>query len=297
MALAAENGAESMRGASLVMFALLCLCACAGDVPTRLTAASDTLTVDGRRLVSLPFVATGSTGQPIAHPRLTFSTTSRIVHISRKNQVWCVTAGNATIIASYRDLNARVVVQCRPIRVFARIGYDEPLWVGAAPRPVLVQVQAVDSVGRPVENLRGTVSAAVRDDSVARIIGGRVYALSRGETRIDLEFAGVQNRGGGSIKVVERTVHETTRLVGGQWKSWRLAPGYYELRLDSLNDPHKPAGLELATYNANCARAPHDDGQHYFCILTARSSIIVRNPHSAGATREMFGELTAYRQP
>ena len=180
--------------------------------------------------------------------------------------------------------------------VFTRLGYDEPLWVGAPPRPLRVEVQAVDSTGRPVENLSGTVSASVRDDSVARIIGGRVYALSRGETRVDLEFEGVSDYGG-NIKVVERTVHETARLVGGQWKSWRIAPGYYELRLDSLNAPHKPAGLELAFYAANCAHAPRDEGQHYFCVLTTRSSIIVRNPHSPKATRELFGELTVYRQP
>ena len=284
------------RAGALATLALLNLGACARDVPTRLTTTSDTLTIDGRRPVPLPFVATGSAGRPIAHPPLTFSLNSRIVHVSRDNQVWCSWVGNTTVVARYHDLNAHVVVRCRPIRVFTRLGYDEPLWVGAPPRPLLVEVQAVDSTGRPVENLNGTVSASVRDDSVARIIGGRVYALSRGETRVDLEFKGVSDYGG-NIKVVDRAVHETARLVGGQWKTWRLAPGYYELRLDSLSDPRTPPGLELGTYNANCARAPRDDGQHYFCILTTRSSIIVRNPHPPKATRELFGELTVYRQP
>jgi hypothetical protein len=286
----------STRTTALATFALFFLGACARDVPTHLSVTSDTITVDGRRLVTLPFIATGRTGQPIANVPLTFSISSRILHLARDNQVWCPAAGDVTVTASYGDLKAKVVVLCRPIRVFARSGYDEPLWVGAPPRPFLVDVQRVDKTGRSVENLAGTVSASVHNDSIARIIGGRVYPLSRGETQVALEFDGVRS-GNGSIKVVERTVHEATSLVGGELKSWRVAPGYYELRLDSLGDPRKPPGLELTTYDANCAHAPRDNGQHYFCVLSARSSIIVRNPHPAGATRELFGELTAYRQP
>jgi hypothetical protein len=253
------------------------------------------VTVDGRRLVTLPFVATGRNGQPIANVPLTYSISSRILHLTHDNQVWCPGAGDVTVTASYGDLKAKVVVLCRPIRIFARSGYDEPLWVGAAPRPLLVEMQRVDRAGRGVENLTGTVSASVYNDSIARIIGGRVYPLSRGETQIVLGFDGM--RGNGNIKVVERTVHEATSLAGSEMKSWHVAPGYYELRLDSLSDPHKPAGLELTTYNANCAHAPRDNGQHYFCVLTAQSSIIVRNPRPADAARELFGELTAYRQP
>ncbi len=170
--------------------------------------------------------------------------------------------------------------------------FAEPLWVGQAPQPV--SVVAFDSTGRTGTLVGGTATARVRDDSVARIIGSRVYALSRGVTTVDLDFDGA--RGDAVIKVAERAIHDSLRLVGGQLRTWRLPPGYYEMRLDPRDQQSGP-GLELAAYRANCANAPRHDGQHYFCILKSGSSIIVQNTRAQGARSELRGELTVFRLP
>jgi hypothetical protein len=175
----------------------------------------------------------------------------------------------------------------------AGVDNDTPLWVGGPPRDVMVV--AFDSGNIPVHLPRGTATAEIRDDSVARIIGGRVYAVSAGRTGINLAFGGVE--GGASVKVVERVVHESLSLPGGALRSWRVQPGYYELRLDLPNANGKQSELVLAAYHANCAPAPRDDGQHYFCILKDDSSIIVRNPRATGGGSDRTGELTVFRMP
>jgi hypothetical protein len=171
--------------------------------------------------------------------------------------------------------------------------FDEPLWVGQAPLPV--SVVAFDSAGNTMTLLHDTATAGVRDDSVARIIGSRVYALSRGRTTVDLELGGVH--GDAEIRVADRAIHDSLRMVGGELRSWRLPPGYYEMRLDLPLGQQRGRGLELATYRANCANAPRHDGQHYFCVLKDGSSIIVQNVRSHGANSERSGELTVFRLP
>jgi hypothetical protein len=92
-------------------------------------------------------------------------------------------------------------------------------------------------------------------------------------------------------------VHDSLRLVGGELHSWRVSPGYYEMLLDVPGGTDRGAGLELGAYAANCAHAPHDEGQHYFCILKETSSILVQNVRHVGAGSERSGVLTVFRLP
>lgn len=177
------------------------------------------------------------------------------------------------------------------IRLNASV-YEEPLWVGEAPQPV--SVLAFDSAGHAMRVFHATATARIRDDSIARIIGSKLYALSRGETRMDIELAGAH--GVATIKVAERAVHDSVTLVGGQLRTWRFTPGYYEMRLVG-SAGRDSADLELAPYNANCADAPRHDGQHYFCILNSASALVVRNLRRSGAHSERSGRLTVFRLP
>jgi hypothetical protein len=279
-------------GRNVLIASALLAAACSDSAAVRLAVETDTLVVNGRRPVPIPLHAVGRDGRVVSRPRLTYTSNSSAAVVSKDGSVTCARTGDAVVVITRRAISTQVAVQCRPLGWVGLVSnvYEQTLWVGQPPQPL--SVFARDSTGMPVRQLHGTATALVRDDSIARVIGGRLYLLSRGETRIDLDFEGV--RGSAGIKVAERAVHDSLSLVGGELRTWRLPPGYYEMRLDPARGAH---GLELAAYRANCANAPRHDGQHYFCILKNGSSIIVRNTGAQGANSELTGELTVFRLP
>jgi hypothetical protein len=273
--------------------------ACFDAAPARLALESDTLIINSPRAVVIPVHAVDSDGGLIRRVRLTYASNAAVAHVWQDGRVACSGTGDATVTVAARALEAHVTVRCRP-RLWLTLAPDlsgaasgERLWVGAPPREL--SVIAYDSGDVPVHLPPGTATARVHHDSVARIIGSRVYALSSGRTSVDLEFDGAS--GGAMINVVERVVHDSLQLVGGERRSWRVPPGYYEMRLDLPRDAKPGQGLELAAYAANCAHAPRDEGQHYFCILKENSAIIVQNARPRGAHSERSGKLTVFRLP
>jgi hypothetical protein len=276
---------------ALTMVASLFASACSDPAQTRIAVTSDTLVINGPRPVTIPALVVRGDGRTVSNARLTYSSTSEIVRLSPDGHVACAHAGDAVVVVSRRTAKTPVVVLCRPIRSFGLSGGVAPLWVGGP--PVAITMSAFDSAGKPVSPLRGTVQ--IRDDSIARIINGRVYALARGHTRVDMDFAGVATSV--PIKVVERAVHDSVHLVGGELESWRVSPGYYEVQLATSSHNGDSTGLELGAFNASCARAPVNRGQHYFCILRKGASFIVRNSKPVGPRSTLDGELIVLRQP
>lgn len=276
---------------STTVVVLLITSACSEAAHTRIAVTGDTLIINGPRAVSIPAHVVRSDGRSASNARLTYSSRSDVIRLSNDGHVACAHAGDAVVVISQRTSEARVVVLCRPILSFGFSGGIAPLWVGGP--PVAITMRAFDSAGKPVSPLRGT--AQIPDDSIARIVGGRVYGLRRGHTRVDMDFAGVKMSQ--PIKVVERVVHDSVRLVGGELRSWRVSPGYYEVQL--VASRHYPGSdrLELGAFHANCARAPLSGGQHYFCVLRNGASIVVRNSLPVGMSSELDGELIVFRQP
>jgi|ERR1019366_1088637 hypothetical protein len=279
------------RVMALTMVALLFESACSDPAQTRIAVMSDTLIINGPRTVTIPAHVVRSDGGTVSNARLTYSSNSEVVRLSNDGHVACAHAGDAAVVISQRTLETRLVVLCRPILSFGLSGGISPLWVGGP--PVTITMTAFDSAGKPVGPLRGTVQ--IRDDSIARIINGRVYALARGHTRVDMDFAGVAT--GLPIKVVERAVHDSVHLVGGELESWRVSPGYYEVQLATSSHNGDSTGLELGAFHASCARAPVNRGQHYFCVLRKGASFIVRNSKPVGPRSTLDGELIVFRQP
>jgi hypothetical protein len=268
---------------------------CSDAAPVRLALDTDTLISSTGRTMVVPVNAIARDGAVMKHIRLTYATTSTVVQVWNDGRVECSRPGDAVVTIAVGALTTHVVVLCRPRLWLGLVPalWNDPLWVGEPPRDV--SVVAYDSANSPVRLPRGTATARVRDDSVARIVGGRVFALSPGRTSVDLAFDGLL--GDASIEVVERVVHDTLHLAGRQYQLWHLPPGYYELRLNTpVTRPNRP-GLVLAAYGATCAHAPRDDGQHYFCTMKANASVIVQNSRPVGTGADLRGELTVFRLP
>jgi hypothetical protein len=229
---------------AITMVASLFASACSDRAQTRIAVTSDTLIINGPRPVTIPAHVVRSDGRTVSNARLTYSSNSEIVRLSPDGHVACTPAGNGVVVLSHRTARTPVVVLCRPISSFGLSGGIAPLWVGGP--PVAITMAAFDSAGNPVSPLRGTVQ--IRDDSIARIINGRVYALARGQTRVDMDFAGVATSL--PITVVERAVHDSVHLVGGELESWRVSPGYYEVQLATSSHSGDSIGLELGAFHA-----------------------------------------------
>jgi hypothetical protein len=270
--------------------------ACSQDIPVRLVVDADTLLSSSSRPMAVSVRAVGRDGGLVRHARLSYSSNSNVVQVRNDGHVACTRSGDAVVTVAVRALTAHVVVLCRWrlwLGLVPDLWHAPFLWVGGP--PLVVSVIAYDSGNRPVHLPHGTATVRVHDDSVARIIGGRVYALSSGRTSVDLAFDGVS--GDASIEVVERVIHDSLQLAGHEYRRWRLPPGYYEMRLDSLPEQTHGTGLRLVAYDANCAHAPRETGQHYFCILKVSSSVIVQNTRPVGSGPELRGELTVFRLP
>lgn len=276
---------------SATAIVLVITSACSDAAHTRIAVTSDTLIINGPQPVAISAHAVRDDGKAGSRARLAFSSNSDVVRLSSDGRVACEHAGDAVVAISSRASKARVVVLCRPILSFSPSGGIGALWVGGP--PVSISMRAFDSAGKPVSQLRGT--AQIPDETVARLVDGRVYPLQRGRTRVDMDFAGVE--ASVPVMVVDRVVHDSVQLVGGEMRSWRVSPGYYEVQLVSPRDNGGIAGLDLHAYHAHCARAPFGGGQHYFCILGERASIIVENSLPVGANSERDGELIVLRQP
>lgn len=279
------------RALAPTLAALLVVSACSDAAQTGIAVTSDTLIVNGPRPISIPARVVRSDGRSTSHAGLTYTSNSDVIRLSNDGHVTCVHAGDAVVVISQRTSETHVVVLCRPIRSFGVPNGTTPLWVGGP--PVSISMTAFDSAGKPVSPLRGT--AQIPDDSIARIVDGRVYALRRGHTRVDMDFAGIETSR--PITVVERVVHDSVHLVGGELKSWRVSPGYYEVQLALSPENEDSTGLELGAFGASCARAPLSGGQHYFCVLRKGASVIVRNSRPVGPRSKLDGELVVFRQP
>jgi hypothetical protein len=290
--MAFRNARRSMRClAPLTAGIFFVASACSNGADTRIALSSDTLVINGPQPVAIPAHVARGDGRTVSDARLTYRSNSPDVRLSSDGHVSCAHASDAVVAISQGTSEARLVVLCRPIRSFGISGGIGALWVGGP--PVAIAMTAFDSAGKPVSPLRSAVH--IRDDSIARLINGRVYALARGRTRIDMDFAGIETSV--PVKVVERAVYDSVHLVGGEIESWRVSPGYYEVQLVRTSHDDDSPGLELGAFHASCARALVNRGQHYFCVLRDGASFVVRNSRPIGPRSMLDGELIAFRQP
>jgi hypothetical protein len=211
------------------------------------------------------------------------------VQVSADGRVTCVRDGDASITASHAQLARDVFVRCRRIRNFAPLAFEE-LIAGDVPQSPVIRAFGDD--GTPVTLLHA--SASVRDTSVARIRDGRVYPVARGKTAITLDFGGVSTAV--VVEVDDRVIETPVRLVGGEFASWRLPPGWFDIRLDTPAGASAAGALQLVAYHANCAHAL-SDGEHYYCIAKDNASVVVRNPAAAGSGVERSAKLVVLRKP
>jgi hypothetical protein len=280
------------RNAFLASALCLTIVACRGPAPDRLVVDADTLVVNGPRAIAAPIRGVTIDGRIASRSRMQWSGTSRVARVSRAGDVTCQHKGDALVTASRGAVSAHVVVLCRPIAAFGfASGFPMRVYVGGPPQGFLIQ--AFDSDKAPVRLTHA--SALIDDSTIAHVDGGLLRGVSLGTTRVKLDFDGIEwSR---MIEVDEKVAYDTLRLVGGQMKTYRVAPdGWYEIQLYRADSADHGPGLEVGSYDANCARAI-TGGFHYYCIARAGTSIVVQNSLPRGRRSDRVGILTIFRKP
>ena len=211
-------------------------------------------------------------------------------HVVGSTSIACDTIGDVLVELKRLFAERTALVRCRPIRGFKPpSGIRIPL--GSEPVQLHSPNNAVGIDGRPVTLMAGTVG--VLDTSVVRIADGRLIALRVGKTVVEFEYSGLRNLVG--VEVYEVLSDDPFQLVAGEFRSWRLGPGRYEIELHS-QDSSVGSELRLGPYNGNCATG-RDGTLRLYCLFTAAGAIVLSNTDERlGATRSGSVRITRHAQ-
>lgn len=266
--------------------------ACRGPAPAHLVVDADTLVINGPRPVAAPIHGVTADGNVASRSAVRWTGASRVMRVSRTGEITCQHKGDGVVTAARGGISAHVTVLCRPIAAFGFGGgiYDR-VYVGGPPQGFLIQ--AYDSERVPIRLTHA--SALIDDSAVARVDSGLLRGVSLGVTRLRLDFDGIP--WGRNVEVDEKIAYDTLRLTGGQMKTYRVTPdGWYEIQLYRADSADHGPGLDVGSYDANCARA-FNGNFHYYCISRAGTAIVIQNTLPPGRRSDRLGILTIFRKP
>jgi hypothetical protein len=230
----------------------------------------DTLLINGPAPIALPVDAFDRDGQPIARFALDITASSDSAVLVSDGTARCRRAGEATLEFSAGETRASMLVRCRPIASFNMAHYDE-LRVGGPPIPM--PLLPVDSLGQRVTEWRA--GSRVLDTTVARVRAGRIYPQAFGQTWIEVDFGGLTHIVGAIV--IELVAEDTVSLARGEYRTWPLPAGRFQITLTSPDSSAWSVPPTLAADGANCAlyRSPE---LTMHCVVERAATVMVRVP-------------------
>jgi len=255
----------------------------------RLVTDRDTLMLFGPAPTAVPIRALDREGleRPLRGLRLELAP-GGIARV-RGDSVQCTGHGTAQAMAALGGLEAAFVVRCRPQPRFRVEPFIE-LSIGDRPHlPLLEAIVAPDTVERLTP-----VRLTAQDTIVARIRAGRIEARAVGRTRVDLDAGGV--RLPLHLSVRETIARETLVLSPGESRSWRLAPGRYEIAVGPVRDPREFATMEMSTEGLRCVRDRASDALIH-CVVDTQGAVTLENRAPQGPGRQQRASVAIIRAP
>ena len=128
----------------------------------------------------------------------------------------------------------------------------------------------------------------VADTTIVAAREGVLVARRVGRTLLTLAGSGVRIRS--SASVTELIAADTVSLAPGEFRSWHLDSGRYEISVLPVSGPPAFAGLKMETEGAKCVRDPGSDDKIH-CMVYGRGGVGVRNTASSDAG---VGQRTAF---
>lgn len=185
----------------------------------------------------------------------------------------CTERGDFRLTVSAGGASREVVVRCRPVVSF---GFPPPLEMALGEPPQPVTVNALGPSGAVEPLLSFTLS--VRDSTVVAIEAGLARPLAVGRTAVLVDFGGISTAVPASV--FQELVADTLRLTPGEFRSWPLAPGRYEIAVMPLVPSTSLTALDLTTEGASCVPdARREDLIH--CLVRERGGVGVRDQRTS----------------
>lgn len=249
--------------------------ACGSGAGARLEATLDTLTLYGPIPAAPPLrlVHAGGETTQVRDPRLTVSADSAVR--AQDGLLLCHGAGDAVVTAKERRRSTTFVARCRPLARVEGAGIHV-LEVGGAPGVLRLDAVFRDGTREPLRHFQ-----VVSDDTtVVRVRGDTVRAVAVGRARLTLHAGGVVLPGG-PVSVRETLVSDSLGLAPGEFRSWRLAKGRFEITVAPVTTRAAYRSIEMTTEGARCQRDGRSE-ETIHCVVHDSGAVAVRNVAAAG---------------
>jgi hypothetical protein len=237
--------------------------------PTRLEVERETVIVNGSRAVRLPVRLVDAVGAelPIEQESLTVEGDST-VQVDR-GKIACSGRGDAQVSVAVGALTGRLLIRCRPVIAF---GFPPPLELALGGPPQAVHVNAL-TASREHETLLA-FDLRTADTNVIAIRDGVVHPVAVGRATVIVDFGGIATAV--TAGVHEAIADDSLRLAPGEFRTWPLGPGRYEITVVPLEAPAQLESLAMETEGASCVRDIRSEDLIH-CLIRSRGGIGVRN--------------------
>lgn len=294
---------DNMRITTLVVLALgmgACENVAANREPARLVAgSSDTVIVNSSRPVQLPIQVLDAESRSLSDSGVRYEWLTGIpVSVTATGVATCAQAGDATVRASIGNLDARLLLRCRPVHEVRSLRMLN-LVIGAPAQEL--PFLALDSAGRVVTLLTGYV--AIQDSSIAKVQGLRIYGRAPGTTSVDMRIG--DHTAHASVHVYQRVdtlepispgqhVAVPVQLPPRQMRRWRLPAAREVYFVTMIPDEDKEPMPRIAVSGAACVR--WIEAESYFCLAQQDGEVIAYHPLQTGPALPSSGMLAVWRQ-
>lgn len=244
--------------------------------PARIVIERDTLVLYGGSPTRVPYQVVTRRGEDVAWAKPALTGAESFLSVTRLFLA-CRDAGSGDVTVRVDELSARFHVICRRGSTIHGTG-DVDLALGDAPRRVELKARlasGADEVVRPVELRAG-------DTLVARFVDGHIVPVGAGRTSFRMDLGGL--RTAFQVTVTEAIARDTLELRPGEFRSWPLAAGRYDITVRSLVGARSFAELEMTAEGTKCVPSRLDKDTIH-CLVTDTAALALYNRHPASTPR------------
>jgi len=265
--------------AASLAVASLCATGCGNARAASVTTERDTLVAYGTQTFRLPLIVRDRDG---AEPRR-WDATLQIADTSilegEDERVRCRRAGRTDLVAEVDGQSVRLTVHCRPTTRF-ETQYFHELVVGRAPTSLEIRARFSTGSSERVD----PISVYVSDTTVVQFVGDSIIALAAGHAQLTVNVGGtllpIQ------VAVTEIIADDSLALTAGEFRSWSLGRGSYEIWVRGLDAAFRRAATELEGEGTKCFRATRDE-HTINCLVADRGGVAIRNILENGPTQRV----------
>lgn len=260
-------------------FASVSATGCGKARAASVTLQRDTIVAYSTEHFRLPLIVRDREGTEPPRWDATLQVADTSILEGESERVRCKRTGRTDVVADVDGQSVRLTVHCRPTARFETLFFHE-LVVGRAPKPFEIRARFSADSSERVD----PISVYISDTTVARLDGDSLVGLRAGNTQLSV------NVGGKLlpiyVAVTEIIADDSLALTPGEFRSWTLGRGSYEIWVRGLDAAFSRAATELEGEGTKCFRAQFDE-HTINCRIAERGGVAIRNILAKGPTQRV----------